>query len=113
MNKAQLFLKGNSPTILTVIGSLGVISTAILAVKGTPRAILLLEEAKHDKGAELTILETVNATWMAYIPAAISCVATITCIAGANYLNIKKQQSLMSSYALLDSAFKEYRKKND
>ena len=73
--------------------------------------MLLLEEAKYDKGAELTILETVNTAWIAYIPAAISCVATITCIAGANYLNIKKQQSLMSSYMLLDSAFKEYRKK--
>ena len=109
MNKAQLFLKTNSPTILTVIGSTGVIITAVLAVKSTPKALKLIEEAKMTKGDELTVGETVQVAWRPYIPAAISCVSTILCIVGANYLNIQKQKNLMSAYMLLDNAFKEYR----
>lgn len=111
MNKFQLFLKGNSPTILTVIGSLGVISTSILAVTATPKAIKLIEMAQEEKGENLTTIEKVKVAWTPYIPAIISCAATIFCIAGANYLNIKKQKSLTSAYMLLDNAFKEYRKR--
>jgi hypothetical protein len=109
MNKAQLFLKAHSPTILTVIGSTGVVITAVLAVKGTPKALKLIEEAKNIKGDELTTGETIQVAWKPYIPAAISCVSTILCIVGANYLNIKKQKNLMSAYMLLDNAFKQYR----
>ena len=109
MNKAQLFLKAHSPIILTVIGSTGVVITAVLAVKGTPKALKLIEEAKMTKGDELTVGETVQVAWKPYIPAAISCVSTILCIVGANYLNIQKQKNLMSAYMLLDNAFKEYR----
>ena len=109
MNKAQLFLKAHSPTILTVIGSTGVVITAVLAVKGTPKALKLIEEAKMTKGDELTVGETVQVAWKPYIPAAISCVSTILCIVGANYLNIQKQKNLMSAYMLLDNTFKEYR----
>ena len=109
MNKAQLFLKAHSPTILTVIGSTGVVITAVLAVRGTPKALKLIEEAKMTKGDELTVGETVQVAWKPYIPAAISCVSTILCIVGANYLNIQKQKNLMSAYMLLDNAFKEYR----
>ena len=109
MNKAQLFLKAHSPTILTVIGSTGVVITAVLAVKGTPKALKLIEEAKMTKGDELTVGETVQVAWKPYIPAVISCVSTILCIVGANYLNVQKQKNLMSAYMLLDNAFKEYR----
>ncbi len=111
MNKTQLFLKGHMPTILTVIGSIGVVSTAVLAVAGTPKALRLIEEAENEKEDVLTVPEKIQAAWIAYLPAAISCIATITCVAGANYLNIKKQQSLTSAYMLLDNAFKEYRKR--
>ena len=131
MNKTQLFLKAHSPTILTIIGSIGVISTAILAVMKTPEALKLIDEAKMVKQlekeqdyihidnkkhevpviVELTKLEMIQAAWKAYIPAIISGITTIACIAGANYLNIKKQQSLTSAYILLDNVLKEYRKK--
>lgn len=111
MNKAKLLLKEHSSTILTIIGSIGVISTAVLAAKATPKAMLFVEEAKNIKNKELTKSEIIQVTWTAYIPTAISAMATITCVFGANYLNIKKQQSLVSAYMLLDSTVKEYRKK--
>lgn len=109
MNRTQYFFKRHSSTILTVISIGGVVGTAILAVKATPKALKLLEEAKKDKGGDLTPIETIKAVWKPYIPAAISGFSTIACILGANYLNVKNQASLMSAYALLDSSYKEYR----
>lgn len=111
MNKTQMFLKANSPTLLTIIGSSGVIITSILAVKATPKALKLIEKAKEEKEKELTNYEIIQIAWKPYIPAFISCFTTILCIAGANYLNIKKQRNLVSAYMLLDNAFKEYRHK--
>lgn len=111
MNKAQLLLKKHSPTILTTVGATGVIATAVLSVKATPKALLLLEEAKNEKGEELTIKETVQVAWKPYIPAAITGFSTIACIFGANYLNTRSQASLISAYALLDRTYKEYRNK--
>lgn len=111
MNRGQIFLKRHSPTILTIIGSTGVIITAVLAVRATPKAMKLIEEAELTKNDKLTPVEVLKTAWMPYIPAAISCLSTIFCIAGANYLNIKKQQSLTSAYILLENSYKEYRNK--
>lgn len=111
MNKVQYFLKKNSSTILTVVGATGVVVTAVLSVKATPKALLLLEEAKKEKGEDLTKIEIVKAAWKPYIPAVLVGTSTIACIFGANILNTKNQASLMSAYALLDSSYKEYRDK--
>lgn len=111
MNKGQYFLRKHSPTILTIIGGVGVIGTAVLAVKATPKALRLIETAKEIKGEELTRVEIVKVAWKPYIPAAITCVSTLACIFGANMLNTRNQASLMSAYALLDNAYREYRDK--
>lgn len=111
MNKTQLFLKRYSSTILTVVGATGVVVTSALSVKATPKALELLEEAKQKKGEDLTVIETIEVAWKPYIPAIISGCSTIACIFGANILNTRNQASLMSAYALLDNAYKEYRNK--
>ena len=49
----------SSPTILTVVASIGVIATTITAVQATPKAIKLLKEAELEKGENLTKLEIV------------------------------------------------------
>ena len=111
MNKTQVFLRKHSSTILTVVSAVGVVATTVLAVKATPKALALLEEAKEEKGEELTKVETVKAAWKPYIPATITGLSTIACIFGANYLNSRTQASLMSAYAVLDSSYREYREK--
>ena len=129
MNKAQLFLRKHSSTILTVIGAGGVVVTSVLAVKATPKALELIEEEKQrrEEGKiifnndeysyekvivpDLTRKEIVQIAWKPYIPAVIVGISTIACIFGANYLNKRQQAALMSAYALLDSAYKEYRAK--
>ena len=101
-------LKRNASTILTVIGSAGVIVTAVSAVKVTPKALTLLENAKKEKGEKLTKLETVKIAGPAYIPSIIIGASTIACIFGANILNKRQQAALISAYALLDNSYKEY-----
>lgn len=40
----------SSPTILTVVASIGVVTTTITAVRATPKAIKMLKEAESEKG---------------------------------------------------------------
>lgn len=111
VRSSQLYLKRNASTILTVVGGVGVVTTTVLAVKATPKALLMLEDAKQEKGEELTKLEKVQVAAPAYIPTVISGAATLGCIFGANILNKRQQAGLMSAYALLDNSYKEYKAK--
>lgn len=113
LSKSQMFLKRNSATILTCVGAAGVIATTVTAVKATPKALILLEKAKEEKGEDLTKLETVKIAGPAYIPSVVLGVSTLACIFGANILNTRGQASLMSAYALVDSGYKDFRKKVD
>lgn len=102
-------LKKASPTILTCIGAAGVVVTAVLAVKATPKADSLIKadsRRNHDGDPyAATKLEAVKSCWKCYIPAAATGVATIICIFGANTLNKKQQASLASAYALVNRSY--------
>ena len=105
-------LKKASPTILTCIGAAGVVATAVLAVKATPKADSLIKadsRRNHDGDPyAATKLEAVKSCWKCYIPAAATGVATIICIFGANTLNKKQQASLASAYALVNRSYSDY-----
>lgn len=51
---ARLFVKRNPSTILTCLGGVVVVATKITAVKATPKALQLIEEAEKEKGEKLT-----------------------------------------------------------
>lgn len=109
--KSQLYFKRHGSTVLTCMGGVGVIATTVMAVKATPKAISLLEKAKEEKGEELTNLDKVKIAGLTYIPAIAMGVGTITCIFGANVLSKRHQAALVSAYAMLDSSYKDYRRK--
>ena len=109
--QSKLFFKRNAPTILTMVGGVGLVLTAIAAVKDTPKALKRIEQARAEKGEELTKLETMVTATPAYIPTLIAGTATLACMFGANTLNKRKQASLVSAYALLDNSYKTYRQK--
>lgn len=111
LHHAQVFFKRNGATILTCLGGAGVVATTITAVKATPKALTLIDEAKQEKGEELTKWEICKTAAPVYIPTVLIGVSTIACIFGANVLNKHKQAALASAYALLDSSYKEYRAK--
>ena len=111
--RAGKALKKTTPTIMTCIGAVGVVVTAVLAAKETPKALEQIDEAKSlkmaERGENLTRLETIGACWTTYAPSALAGIATIGCIFGANYLNRRQQASLISAYAFLDRSFREYK----
>lgn len=111
VKSTQLFVKRNASTILTVVGGAGVVTTTVLAIKATPKALVLLDNAHEQKGEDLTKLEKVKVAAPVYIPTIVTGVTTLACIFGANMLNKRQQAALMSAYALLDNSYKEYKKK--
>lgn len=108
---AKLFFKRNASTILTCVGGIGVVATAVVAVKDTPKAMQIIEKKTEEKGEDLTTIEKIKVAGPVYIPAVAIGVSTLACIFGANALNKRTQASLMSAYALLDSSYKEYKNK--
>lgn len=106
-----MFLKRNASTILTSVGGVGVVVTSVMAVKATPKALALVENAEKEKGENLTKFEIVQVAGPAYIPSVMVGVATITCIFGANVFNKRQQAAITSAYGLLSTSYHEYRGK--
>ena len=113
LSRSKSFINRNSSTILSIVGGVGAIATSIMAVKATPKALQRLEQAKEEKGEDLTNLETVQVAGPVYIPSVLMGAGTLACIFGANMLSKRKQAALMSAYALLDAKYKDYKVKTE
>ncbi len=109
--KSKAFFRRNSPTILTCVGAVGVVATAVFTAKAALKSADILETAKEEKGEELTKMEMVKTVAPVYIPAIAVGVITISSIFGSNALNKKKQAALIGAYTALDQSFREYRRK--
>ena len=106
----------HSPEILTGIGIAGMITTTILAVKATPKALQLIAEAEDKKfdnghGEALTKVEVVKTAWKPYIPAAVTGVTSAMCLIGASKVSLKRNAALATAYKLSETAFAEYKEK--
>ena len=105
-------LAKHSPAILTALGITGMIGTTVLAVKATPKALDLIENKKEELDKDkLTVVETVKATWKCYVPAAITCATSASCLIGASSVHTKRNAALATAYKLSESALIEYRDK--
>lgn len=82
-----------------------------MAAKATPKALEKIEEAKQEKGEELSKWEKVKAAGPKYTGTIVVGTATVVCIFGANILNKKHQANLASAYALVDQSYKQYQQK--
>lgn len=106
----RLSLSRHSPEILMGMGIAGMITTTVLAVKATPKALLLIEDRKDELEVDtLAPVEVVKATWKCYIPAVISGVASVACLVGSNSVNARRHAALATAYKLSETAFSEYR----
>lgn len=118
-NMANLFksvkmvVSQHSPEILTGIGIAGMITTTVLAVRATPKALTLIDDKKAelelDPRDNLTPMETVKATWKCYIPAAVTCATSVACLVGASSVNSKRNAALATAYNLTTAAFNEFK----
>ena len=111
LDQSKSILRRNASTILTVIGGVGIVATAVLSAKATPKALALLEEAEKEADGELTKWEVIKVAAPAYIPAVVTGVSTLACIFGANVFSKHQQASIASAYALIDNSYKAYKNK--
>ena len=99
----------NKATFLSIIGAFGVVATAVIAVRETPKALKLLEEEEEIKGEELTVSEKIFTVAPVYWPSVAIGVGTVVCIFGANALNRRQQASLVSACTMATNSFNNYR----
>lgn len=110
-------VKKHSPEIMTGIGIAGMLTTTIIAVRATPKALALIDETRRveEDGktvfVELTPIDKVKTAWKCYIPAAVTGTISIACLVGASSVNAKRNAALATVYALSESALKDYREK--
>lgn len=104
----------HSPEILTGIGIAGMITTTVMAVKATPKALDLLAEVKEDtKNEDKKVVGKAIVTKVApvYIPATLTGCFSIACLVGASSVNVRRNAALATAYTLSESALKEYQAK--
>lgn len=103
--------KLDKATILTSLSCIGVITTAVMAAKTTPKYVERIQKAEDEKGTKLSKWEKLTTGGLVYIPTGVVCTATIVCILGANVLNKRQQASLSSAYVFIDQSYRKYRHK--
>lgn len=109
---AEAAIKKHTPEILTGIGIAGMITTTVLAVRATPKAVQLLEEKKKlEQVDKLKPVDVVKTTWKQYIPAAVTCTASVACLVGASRICLRRNAMLATAYKLSETALIEYREK--
>ena len=113
---AKVMVSKRSPEILTGLGIAGMISTTVLAVRATPKALDLIARAEDKKfdnghGNKLTVSEKMKVAWKPYIPAAITGIASISCIIGASSVHAKRNAAIAAAYNLSQTALTEYKDK--
>ena len=109
---AQSKVSKHTPEILIGVGIAGMITTTVLAVKETPKALKLIEDKKKlEQKDELTPVEVVKTTWKCYIPAVTTGVLSTACLIGASSVSARRNATLATAYKLSETALTEYREK--
>ena len=108
----KLFVDKHSPEILTGIGIAGMITTTVLAVKATPKALQLIEAKKKEDGVDkLPAKDVIKVAWKPYVPAAITGGCSVACLIGASSVNVRRNAALATAYKISETALSEYREK--
>lgn len=128
-NDLKFVIGKHSPEILTGIGIAGMITTTVLAVRATPKALELIEDEKRRQNREiakeaardgqdccpqitkLKPVEVIKVAWKPYIPAAVTGVVSTGCLIGASSVNARRNAALAAAYNLSQTALTEYKDK--
>ena len=110
VRRVQHTLGKYSPQILTGIGVAGMVTTVVLAVKATPKALDLIEDKKEELDTDkLTVIDTVKVAWKPYIPAMATGVLSTVCIIGGNAVGTRRTAALAAAYKISETALHEYK----
>lgn len=134
IHKTDFKLKKYSPEILAVTGTIGVITSAVMACKATTKASEILEESKknidaiHDcvenqelietgkyspedakKDLAITYVQTGVKFAKLYAPSVILGTLSLGCMLASNNILRKRNVALAAAYTTIDKSFKKYR----
>lgn len=129
-NTALLTCKKHSPEILEVAGMIGVVTAGVLACKATTKIETITEPHKEimnrintqeiseeytekDKQKDTVIVYSQTAVKLAslYAPSIVLGLVSMACLHKSNDILRKRNASLAAAYVVIDTAFKEYRKR--
>lgn len=107
-------IERESPAILTAFAVSGVITTTVLAVRATPKAMKLLNQEAYKMKCqveEIATSEIIKIAWKPYIPAFITGSLTIVCILGSHSIHAKRNAAIAGLYSIATGALQEYQSK--
>lgn len=108
-SKIRVFAEDHASEILTGVGVTSMVSSTVLAVKATPKVVMLMEDAKDElETEELKPLEVLKIVWKPYLPSAITGIFGIGCIITACGVNAKKSAALAAACSLSENALRTY-----
>lgn len=120
LEKAETFTSKNSPTILTGMAIVGVISTTYTAFKAAPKAEKILEEYRkdmsycdrNDKEAKRVVVgEAAKKIIPVMAPPIIMGGSTIACVIGSHSASSRRIAALSAAYTLSESTVKNLNSK--
>ena len=126
-HKAKFLLNQNSSVILTGVGVVGTVGTALLTGRASFKAAGVLDHAKKEieKDIERNVLtsngdgfvpylsrfDVVKLTWRFYVPPVGTGIITVSAIVFAHRIDAKRVVALTVASGISERALKEYREK--
>lgn len=127
-----LKLKKHSPEILAAVGTVGVVTSAVMACKATTKISTILDDAKGqidtihevvanpDMADQYSVEDAKKDTAIVYVQSGVKLVklygpsvvlgaASIACLLGSNHILRKRNIALAAAYKAVDTSFKAYR----
>lgn len=109
MNKILETVSERKELIFTGVGILGMGGAVALSWKAGTKASRLLEEAKEEKGEDLTKKEVIIKTASAWGPVVALYLLSAACIANGERIAVAKNVALTEGYILATDAMREYK----
>lgn len=111
INTSKKKLTENAPEVLIGMGLAGMLTSTVMAVKATPKAMKIIEEEEDYLNRDLSTTEKVKLAWKPYVPAAIGYCASAALIIKANNVNNARSAMFAGAYKLSERALLDYKDK--
>ena len=97
----------HSPEILTAIGISGMVTSTVLAVKATPKAMAAIDEQPND----ISTKDKVKVCWKYYVPSGTLTILSAACLISSNSISLRRNAALATAYKLSEAALTDYQEK--
>lgn len=111
VRSSKKFAIDNSPALLTGVGVVGVVTTAVLTGKASIKAAEILKDRDDLYEIPATPQDKVVLVWKEFIPPVFAGVTTIVCIVGANRIGNSRAAAIAVAMSASEKMFDEYREK--